>query len=235
MHQFQAPVSALMKKRWNSLRFDLAFLDYELDNLSPATLEPSSPRSRELRDFEAYNRTALPILVEANLRAIVESQVAPIEEHVRAMVVEIVRTCQSTVAHNFRSTIAPNSSTNDRMQTSPQPIASIKSTAHSLAEPAQLLSNDTAGNSMDFFREPPHLNAEARASLPGPVYNHSNVTGHHSQSSDSGYGSFPDPGNSLDPCNCSCHDYSNTWNTANGENPSNIVSDLQLMRGRRPL
>ena len=218
-----------MKKRWNSLRFDQAFLDYGLDNLSPANLEASSPRSQELQDFEAYNRTALPILVEANLRAIVESQVAPIEEHVRAMVVDIVRTCQSTVAHNFRSTIAPNSSTNDRMQPSLQPITSIESTAHSLAEPAQLPSNDTAGNSMDFFREPPPLNAEASASLPMPLYNHSNVTGHHSQSSDSGYGSLLDPGSSLQPCSCSCHDYSNAWNTANGENPLNTVSDLQLI------
>lgn len=199
-------------------------LDYEVDHPSPESQEPSSPRSRELRDFEIYNRTTLPLLVEANLRAIVESQIAPIEERVRAMVVDIVRTCQSTIARNYHLTIAPTSSASNRMRSSSPATASAETTFPTIVEPTQKAVNDATGNSFDFFREPPHLNAEASASVPGPVYNPTDVTECQNPSSDSGYGSL------QERCGCSCHDYSNAWNTANGKKLSSCVLNLQLTR-----
>lgn len=78
-------------------------------------------------------------------------------------------------------------------------------------EPAQTSMNGIEGNPQDFFREPPHLSAEASASFPDPVYNFSSTTGYQNQNSDSGYASL------SNNCDCSCHDYSNAWNTANGE------------------
>ncbi|CAF9941891.1 hypothetical protein IMSHALPRED_003086 [Imshaugia aleurites] len=192
--------------------------DYEAEDSLPGIFEPSSPESRELRDFENYNRTTLPLLVEASLRAIVESQVAPIEERVRAMVVDIVRTCQSTVARNFRLTIAPSSSAGDRLQSS-QAIASVEDATHTREEPDQTSVDGTAEDSLDFLREPSLFNAEASESLPDLIYNHNDVSGHESQSSDSGYGSL------SKHCDCSCHDYSSAWNTANGELFSRCTPD----------
>ncbi|KAL9134542.1 MAG: hypothetical protein Q9175_004270 [Cornicularia normoerica] len=192
---------------------------YEAEDLLLENLEPSSPGSRELRDFENYNRTTLPLLVEANLRAIVESQIAPIEERVRAMVVDIVRTCQSTVARNFHLTIAPTSLANDRVHSSSQAIASNVITTHTHEEPALISTDGTAGNSLDFFREPSFLNAKASASLPGPMYKQSSTTADQNPSLDSGYASLPYF------CDCSCHDYSIASNTANGETSSTCVLD----------
>ena len=212
-------MSSFTKKRSNSAKSDVATQDYEADDLLSENFEIFSPRSQELRDFEAYNRTTLPLLVEANLRAIVESQIAPIEERVRAMVVDIVRTCQSTVARNFHFTIAPGSIAGDRMQSSSQTIASPERAAYTLGEPAQTNLVGTVDNSLDFFHEPPHLNAEASASIPGPVSNHNSFGSHQSSHSDSGYASLPSS------CNCSCHGYSNSWNTANGEKLTRCVSD----------
>ena len=213
-----------MEEHRKPVKSDLAILDYEVDDHPPESLEPSSPRSRELRDFEIYNRTTLPLLVEANLRAIVESQVAPIEERVRAMVVDIVRTCQSTVARNYHLTISKTSSAKNRMRSSSPATAAAETTVPTIVEPAQEAVNDATGNSLDFFREPPHLNAEASASVPGPVYNHTDFTEYQNPSSDSGYGSL------QERCGCFCHDYSNAWNTENSEDPSNRVLNLQLTR-----
>ena len=179
-----------------------------------------------------------------------ESQIAPIEERVKAMVVDIVRTCQSTVAHNYQLTIAPTSSANQSRQPSSPAIASVENTVRMYGYPdqtsgngtvvnptinsypysAQLSGNSAVGNPLEFFREPPHLNAEAGilfptsenndSSLgvhhnqsPDPSYalrSSSSVARYHNQSSDSGYASL------SSSCGCSCHDYSNAWNTANG-------------------
>lgn len=201
----------------------LTKLDYDAHDLTLADLEPSSPRSQELRDFEAYNRTTLPLLVEANLRAIVESQIAPIEERVRAMVVDVVRTCQSTVARNFYLMVAPASSTHDRTQPSTQTTASTEAAAQSQEESTQAYLDDTGETSSSFFREPPHLNAEAGSSFPGPI---SSIGGSQNPYSDSGYSSLPCS------CSCSCHDYSNTWNTANGKELSSCSLHLQLMNNK---
>ena len=174
-------------------------------------LGTSSPGSRELRDFEVYSRTALPLLVEAHLRAIVESQVAPIEERVRAMVVDIVRTCQSTVARSFPRTITPNSLVQDRGTSTTQASASNDITAFPQEEPVHGSAYGTAGNSLDFFREPSLLTGEASASLPTPMYDHSSSINPQSQSHDSGYGTLPNK------CDCHCHRDSTTGNTTFGK------------------
>lgn len=170
-------------------------------------LGTSSPGSRELRDFEVYSRTALPLLVEAHLRAIVESQVAPIEERVRAMVVDIVRTCQSTVARSFPLTITPNSLVQDRGTSTTQASASNDITAYSQEGPVHGSAYGTAGNFLDFFREPSLLTGEASASLPTPMYD----INPQSQSQDSGYGTLPDE------CDCHCHHDSTIGNTASSK------------------
>ena len=224
---FQAPVSAVTQTgALGSFASDVAILDYKAEDFPLDNLEPSSPASRELRDFETYNRTALPLLVEANLRAIVESQIAPIEERVRAMVVDIVRTCQSTVARNFHLTIAPTSLANSRTQSSSEVSASAGIAVGDHGEPAQVPMDRTADSPMEFFPElshlnletsaPPHLNSEASGSLQ-VIPQLESITENMNQDSDLG---FTSP---LFPCGCSCHDYSNNWNTANGENFSNHV------------
>ena len=172
-----------------------------------------------MRDFEAYNQTALPLLVEANLRAIVESQIAPIEDRVRAMVVDIVRTCQSTVARNFNLMIASTSSVDDRTQPHSQTVTLGESSANTREELARLPRNDTADNPLDLYREPPHLNAEASTTFPDPV---SMATGSQNLDSDSGYSSIPHS------CACSCHNHSNTGNVVDGKKLSNRAPDFQL-------
>lgn len=205
-------------------RPNVAALDYEAGDLSLESFQPSSPRSQELRDFENYSRRTLPILVEANLRAIVESEIAPIEERVRAMVVDIVRTCQSTVARNFHITVRPASTAEDQMQSSSQVISSPEITTPRQRESAQPSIETPVANSLDFFREPPHLNMEAGTLFPELTYDYSSVTLGRNHNSDSGYSSLPNS------CQCSCHECSNTWNTANGESSLNSIYDLQLMR-----
>lgn len=184
------------------------------------TCQASSPRSQELRDFDNYNRTNLPLLVEANFRAIVDPQIAPIEEHVRALVVDLVRTCQSTVARNFQLTMASASLANDRTESSNQAIASTESAVQTDGEPIQTFGDGTAG--MYFFREPPHVNADAGSSLPGPMYeyNHDSVTSNHNPKSDSGYPSLPFS------CSCSCHDSFNPSITANSKKPLTCAPNL---------
>ena len=198
---------------------DLIPLDYEAQDISPDNVESLSPQSLELRDFETYNRTALPLLVEANLRALMESQIAPIEERVRAMVVDILRDCQSTVARRFHLTRSPTLLVNDRTQSPSQPTNLFQAGVQSGAE-HPISRDETTDDPLDFFREPPHVASEASTSFLGPI---NTVMGLQNPTSDSGYASLPSS------CGCSCHDYSNSRNMANGERPSDSVFDTQLM------
>ena len=154
----------------------------------------------------------------------VESEIAPIEDRVRSLVVDIVRTCQSTVARNFHLMVAPASSANDQTQPSTQTTVSTEAGEKKHEESTHANVDDIGGSSLDFYREPPHLDAEASASSLGSMYNYSSVAGNYNQSSDSGYGSLPNS------CSCSCHDYSNAWNTTHGKEISTYVLNLQLMK-----
>ena len=82
-------------------------LDIE-ENMQPAE-EPisSSPAAQSFREFNAYSRIALPMLVEANLQAIVNAEVIPTEDRLKVLVVDIIRRCQSTVAQNFEQLKKP--------------------------------------------------------------------------------------------------------------------------------
>ena len=221
MRPFQVHVVHILNEPKNSFKADHITSDYETDEVVPEIVEPSSPQSEELRNFETYNRTALPLLVEANLRAIVESQIAPIEERVRAMIVDIVRTAQSTIARNFNSMNAPTSSADDETQPHSQTVRLAELGALSSEEPAQTFGIDGADHPSELYHEPPHLNAEASASFPDPV---SIAIGSQYHSSDSGYSSLPFS------CPCSCHGYSNTWNTANSKKFLDRVPGSQLMK-----
>ena len=221
MPPFQVHVIHISNEPRNSFKADHITSDYGVDEVPAENVEPSSPRSEELRNFETYNRTALPLLVEANLRAIVESQIAPIEERVRAMVVDIVRTSQSTVVRNFNRMNVPTSSTDDEMQPNLQRVSSAELGPHISEEPAQTSGIDGADHPSELYHEPPHLNAEASASFPDPG---SIATGSQNHSSDSGYSSL------LNSCPCSCHDHSNTWSTADSKKLLNCAPDSQLMK-----
>lgn len=206
------------------IKSHLTTSDYDVDDRTLINLDSPSPRSQELRDFEAYNRTTLPLLVEANLQAIVESQVAPIEERVRTMVVDIVRTCQSTVARNFHLMVAPALSANVRMQSSTQTAATTEVAGQTYEGSVDPLMDETRRDSLNSFREPPHLNLEASASALGSIYNYSSIAGSWNQSSDSGYPSI------SFSCSCSCHQSNNIGNTTNGEELSNCSLNLQLTK-----
>ncbi len=63
----------------------------------------SLPVSLELAEFQSYSKTALPILIEANLRAATESQLRPIEDELKETLMDTVRRCLSMVTENFKS------------------------------------------------------------------------------------------------------------------------------------
>ena len=156
-----------------------------------------------------------------------ETQIAPIEEGLRAMVVDIVRTCQSTIARNYNIMIAPTSLANDQTQPNSQTVTPGESSANIREESARLPRIDAADNLSELYREPPHLNAEASATTPGPV---SSVIAPQNLSSDSGYSSI------FNPCACICHGYSNNGSTEKGKKlpncaprfPANVMIQIAL-------
>ncbi len=174
--------------------------DFEAQIQPAESLAPPSPASQELEEFEAYNRTALPRLVEANLQAIVNTEMVPIEENLRRLLVDIVRRCQSTVAENFRvirvprrtSVKSPQPSSSHTSPPSP-PRGEISSTDSHLVVPT------TAHTTPAFFQEPPHVSVEAEASYARPPDGSDHLKPSQSQFADSAYGS------SLEACNCNCH------------------------------
>ena len=220
-----SPCKPYYERGKSSLRVDLAALDYEADDITPDSLESSSSRSQELRDFEVYNRTTLPLLVEASLRPIIESQIAPMGE----MVIDIVRTCQSTVARNFNLLIAPTSSVGDRTPPPLEITPSVEAAERTHEESPQTLLDGTTRKSPDFFHEPPHLGAEASASSLSSTYHYRNLAGRQTLDLDFRYES------SSVPCSCTCHDHSDTLKTANSKKLSNCAPDFPLMKSLRSL
>ena len=143
--------------------------DFEAQVQLPESFAPSSPATQELEEFEAYNRRALPRLVEANLQAMVNTEMVPLEENLRRLLVDIVRRCQSTVAENFRVTrpskrVSPNSP----QQPSPQAISPLPTGGEKFFTDSQLLAPTVAGTTSGFFEEPPHMHVEAGPSCPEP-------------------------------------------------------------------
>lgn len=119
-------------------------------------MDPSTPQSRELQSFEAYNRRVLPQLVEASLSAAISTDLAPVEERVRALVGDILRTCQSKVSRDFFQQM--------NAATSPSPNANISPTPHglnpvTLSDARNVLDSVGSWSSAPslFYQEPPHL------------------------------------------------------------------------------
>ena len=164
----------------------------------PESLAPSSPATQELEEFEAYNRRALPRLVEANLQAMVNTEMVPLEENLRRLLVDIVRRCQSTVAENFRVT-RPSKKvfTNSPQQPSSSTISPLPPRGKTFLTDSQLLAPTLAGTTSGFFEEPPHV--EAGPSYPRLPEGTEGLGIPQNQFTDSGYGS------SLEACECSCH------------------------------
>ena len=93
-------------------------IDFELCSTLTESLVSSTSGSRDLHDFEEYNRRVLPQMVEANLQSIVNAEMAPIETNLRALLVDIVRRCQATVAQNFHFTRNSKSTASESLQSS---------------------------------------------------------------------------------------------------------------------
>lgn len=168
----------------------------------------SSPRSQELRNFEIYQRTELPLFVETEIRNIVNTELAPIEATLRIQLEDIVRRCLSRMAENFQlSNVPPSSTVNTNASPSLPAPPPQSEHASQLVELPRM--TGTASAALEFFQEPPHLNAFASASAPGPAYpNDDTAPG---LSSDSGYSS------GLSSCQCSCHPTTNPFLPLFGE------------------
>lgn len=190
--------------------------DFEATIYSDESVAPSSPASQELREFEAYNRTALPRLVEANLQAIVDTQMRPIEDNLRTLVVDIVRRCQSTVEENFRVIREPKVDTGSNSQPSAsQNISLTQPRDNAFSNEGQVSASVT--DMTHFFHEPPHMGMEASISNNDFLGPPNNPECPQNEYVDSGYGS------TLDSCHCGCHFFASELFRATG---SMAFSDL---------
>ena len=185
--------------------------DFEAQVQLPESFTPSSPASQEHEEFEAYNRRALPALVEANLRAMVNTKMVPIEESLMRLLVDIVRTCQSTVAESFRVTRSPRKvTTKSPQQSSSQAISPLPPRGQTLLTDGQPLAPTIADTTLGFFEEPPHVHVEAGPACLRPPEGTDRLEPPQNQFTDSGYGGF------SEACECSCHSVPESINIVNG-------------------
>lgn len=159
---------------------------------------PSTPNSRGLADFEAYNRTELPRLVEANLQVMVNAEIAPLEESLKAFLVDIVRRCQSTVAQNYSRIKSSESSAIAAPIAPPNTVSSMPfiEAAHSHYPPSMTVPEVTTSinnisHVQSFFEEPPLLNARKAALTSGSFCHNNAHVPSNNIGSDSGYGTLP--------------------------------------------
>ena len=186
-------------------------LDFEAHTQPIDSALPSSPGSLELRDFEAYNRLALPELVVTHLQAIINPEMASIEEHVKAQLMDIVRICQSMVAQNFQLVRASSSSARESVQpSSSQATHTSPRTGDTPAAMRPPQAPSTAHSPTKFFQEPPHMNVEASEPAVGPSQEANSQSLSQCHVSDSGYFS------TANLCDCICHFGSDLDPTLNG-------------------
>ncbi|KAL2040510.1 hypothetical protein N7G274_006489 [Stereocaulon virgatum] len=171
---------------------------FEAQDQSIQNTSPSFPASGELGDFEVYNRTALPLLVEAHLHAIVSTEMAPVEESLRIMLVDIVRRCQATVAQNFQimKALRPNSSSATETSPPATQARSMSWTAPENRQPHMLGMTSPLSSSN---QEPPHLRDEANLTIPRPPNEAQNQRTTGTLPLDSAYASVDGT------CECICH------------------------------
>ena len=118
---------------------------------------------------------------------------APIEATLRTQLEDIVRRCLARMAENFQLLNVPPSTIGNTTATPlpsyippNEPYDTIPQFPFPVAAPNATL---------DFFQEPPHLDAEASASAPSvAVHGYGPLPG---RGTDSGYGSMT--------CQCPCH------------------------------
>ena len=174
--------------------------DFEAQVQLAESFEPASPAAQDLEEFEAYNRRALPQLVEANLQAMVNTEMVPIAENLRRLLVDVVRRCQSTVGENFRVTrVRRRISGNSPQPSSPNPIPPSPLREEASLTNSQLLHPIMGDTASAFFEEPPHVSVEAGPSCPRPPEDTDCLEPFQNRFTDSGYGS------SLEACDCDCH------------------------------
>jgi len=187
-------------------------LDFDATVQSNESIARSSPASQELRDFEAYNRTMLPRLVEENLQVVVNTEMAPLEQNIRSQLVDIVRRCLSTLAQNYRATRELNG---DVMGFSQPPASQAAPPAHfrehGLSHEDFVSANDTGSNMADFFLEPPHMGSGMSSLYPNLPEGSNCPEPSQDQPIDSGYGSVPDS------CDCACHNLTGGDASATGK------------------
>ena len=151
-----------------------------------------SSESRELQDFEDYNRTEVPLLVEIRLQAELDTSMASVAENLRPRLVDIVRECQSIAAENFRASRV------SRPNTACSSITEDNQAGRSGRYERQLISNTTQPTA-GYYRELPHEESHADDLFPEPVLNCNEEDRHQSLTNDSGY-------EECHPsCECSCH------------------------------
>ena len=160
-----------------------------------------SSESRELQDFEDYNRTEVPLLVEMRLRAELDTSMASVAEILRPRVVDIVRECQSIAAENFRASrvSGPNPARSS--------ITEDNQAGRSGRYENQLISN-TIQSTASCYGELPHEESHADDLSPGPVLSWNEEDRHQNLTNDSGY-------EECQPsCECSCHVDESQWEQA---------------------
>jgi hypothetical protein len=111
-------------------------VDYEIE----AEIDlprPPSPSSQEVADYEAYQRTELPRLVEAMLEAMIQARTDPLEERYKPFFLEIVRGAQSSLNQRWEMRKAQASSSRASQPPSQATVG------HNLASDPQRISNPT--------------------------------------------------------------------------------------------
>ena len=144
------------------------------------------------------------MFVETEIRNIINTELAPIEATLRTQLEDIVRRCLSRVAENFQLSNVPPSASPSLPVPPPQGDRDGPSAEHPHMA-------DTTSDALDFFQEPPHLDADASASAPGPAY---------PTSYDTAPGGFSDSGyisSSSNCCQCSCHTIADSYIPIFGE------------------
>ena len=160
-----------------------------------------SPESQDLRDFGTYSRTALPLLVEANLQSIINAEMVPIEENVKKLLVDIVRNCMSTVAQNYKQLRGIRLSAGNSTESSILSFAVEQQTREGSIATSHVLSPGPPHPRTLFFEEPPHVAVDTMPVATAISHERISGPGQEVQYSDSGYGSY------FDSCFCICHLY----------------------------
>jgi hypothetical protein len=158
---------------------------------------PPSPSSQEVADYEAYQRTELPRLVEAMLEAMFQARTDHFEERHKLNFLDIVQSAQSSLNHRWEIRKAQSSSSRALQ------LSSKAADDHNLASGPQRISNPTVMQSAttttnsslapSAYEIPPPLDRFGELLSREVLQDTQNLAPLHPQisdSNDSGYGSL---------------------------------------------